>query len=48
MRSIYDSVILHPMDTLKVGVLAFLYTMQTNLFYLGATHLEAAPFMVRD
>uniref|UniRef100_A0A0N5ADV1 UDP-galactose translocator n=1 Tax=Syphacia muris TaxID=451379 RepID=A0A0N5ADV1_9BILA len=33
-------------DTLKVCLPAFIYTVQNNLFYLAATHLEAATFMV--
>jgi len=35
-----------PWDTLKVCVPAMLYTIQNNLFYLAASHLEAATFMI--
>uniref|UniRef100_A0A915CFQ2 UDP-galactose transporter n=1 Tax=Parascaris univalens TaxID=6257 RepID=A0A915CFQ2_PARUN len=36
----------NPWDTMKVCIPAMIYTIQNNLFYLGATHLEAATFMV--
>lgn len=36
----------NPWDTAKVCLPALIYTVQNNLFYLAATHLEAATFMV--
>lgn len=39
---IYDQ----PLDTLKVCLPAMLYTLQNNLFYIAASHLDAATFMV--
>uniref|UniRef100_A0A158RC74 UDP-galactose transporter n=1 Tax=Thelazia callipaeda TaxID=103827 RepID=A0A158RC74_THECL len=36
----------NPKDTIKVCIPAVIYTIQNNLFYLAASHLEAATFMV--
>lgn len=36
----------NPKDTLKLCVPAMVYIIQNNLFYVAASHLEAAPFMV--
>ncbi|VDK51042.1 unnamed protein product [Gongylonema pulchrum] len=33
-------------DTLRLCIFAMIYTVQNNLFYLAATNLEAATFMV--
>lgn len=38
-------IIAQPWDTLKVCIPAMLYTIQNNLFYAAASHLEAATFM---
>eukprot|EP01087_Luapelamoeba_hula_P007891 TRINITY_DN1940_c0_g1_i1.p1 TRINITY_DN1940_c0_g1~~TRINITY_DN1940_c0_g1_i1.p1 ORF type:complete len:339 (-),score=37.96 TRINITY_DN1940_c0_g1_i1:7-1023(-) len=35
-----------PLDTLKVGIPAFLYTIQNNLLYVASTHLDAATMQV--
>ena len=35
-----------PRDTMKVCIPAILYTLQNNLFYTAANHLNAATFMV--
>lgn len=35
-----------PGDTLKVCIPAMLYTLQNNLFYTAANHLNAATFMI--
>ncbi|KAI1732922.1 nucleotide-sugar transporter domain-containing protein [Ditylenchus destructor] len=35
-----------PWDTLKVCLPAMLYTLQNNLFYTAASHLDAATFMI--
>jgi UDP-sugar transporter A1/2/3 len=35
-----------PSDTIKVCLPAMLYTLQNNLFYTAANHLNAATFMV--
>ena len=43
---LWQQVALSPLDTLKVCVPAFIYTLQNNLFYMAASHLEAATFMV--
>ncbi|VDM36619.1 unnamed protein product [Toxocara canis] len=36
----------NPWDTMKVCLPAMIYTLQNNLFYLAASHLEAATFMI--
>ncbi|KAI6206921.1 hypothetical protein M3Y94_00970000 [Aphelenchoides besseyi] len=41
-KQVYDQ----PWDTLKVCLPAMLYTCQNNLFYVAATHLDAATFMI--
>uniref|UniRef100_A0A1I7YJS6 EamA domain-containing protein n=1 Tax=Steinernema glaseri TaxID=37863 RepID=A0A1I7YJS6_9BILA len=46
IRSIRQNIIEDPMDTLKTCVPAIIYTVQNNLFYLAASHLEAATFMI--
>lgn len=45
-HTLYTTVVHQPLDTAKVGVLSFVYTIQNNLFYLAASHLDAATFMV--
>ncbi|TKR87176.1 hypothetical protein L596_011622 [Steinernema carpocapsae] len=46
IRSIRKNVVQAPFDTLKVCVPAIIYTVQNNLFYVAASHLEAATFMI--
>ncbi|KAK6048716.1 hypothetical protein COOONC_13779 [Cooperia oncophora] len=40
-----DQVVRQPYDTLKVCVPAMVYIVQNNLFYIAASHLDAATFM---
>ncbi|GIX92922.1 UDP-galactose translocator [Caerostris darwini] len=35
-----------PLDTLKVAIPSFIYLLQNNLLYIGATHLDAATCQV--
>lgn len=44
--SLRSHTISHPWDTLKVCVPAMVYVVQNNLFYIAASHLEAATFMI--
>ncbi|XP_023219472.1 UDP-N-acetylglucosamine transporter-like isoform X1 [Centruroides sculpturatus] len=44
--SIYRTVIKQPMDTVKVAIPSLVYTLQNNLIYVGATHLDAATCQV--
>ena len=44
---IHTHILSKPMDTLKVAVPAFLYTIQNNLLYLALSHLDAATYQVR-
>lgn len=44
--SIYKALAEDPMDTLKVCIPAFVYTIGSALFYVGATYLDAATFVV--
>uniref|UniRef100_A0A0N5CDM2 UDP-galactose translocator n=1 Tax=Strongyloides papillosus TaxID=174720 RepID=A0A0N5CDM2_STREA len=46
IRQINAQVIKQPFDTLKVCVPAMIYIVQNNLFYLAASHLDAASFMI--
>ncbi|XP_054715474.1 UDP-N-acetylglucosamine transporter-like [Uloborus diversus] len=39
-------IIKQPFDTLKVAVPSFVYLLQNNLLYVGATHLDAATCQV--
>ncbi len=39
-------IIKNPIDSLKTGVPAFLYTIQTNLVYVAISNLDAAVFQV--
>ncbi|KAI6175489.1 UDP-galactose transporter [Aphelenchoides bicaudatus] len=41
-KQVYDQ----PWDTLKVCIPAMLYICQNNLFYVAASHLDAATFMI--
>jgi UDP-sugar transporter A1/2/3 len=46
LQSIDSQIFKNPMDTLKTGVPAFLYTIQTNLVYIAISNLDAAVFQV--
>ena len=41
-----NQVVRQPYDTLKVCIPAMIYIVQNNLFYVAASHLDAATFMV--
>ena len=41
-----NNVFSKPVDTLKMCVPAFLYTIQNNLLYLALTNLDAATYQV--
>ncbi|GMR48102.1 hypothetical protein PMAYCL1PPCAC_18297 [Pristionchus mayeri] len=44
--SLRSHTISQPLDTLKVCVPAMIYVVQNNLFYIAASNLEAATFMI--
>ena len=46
MQHINEEVIKKPLDTLKVAVPAFIYTVQNNLLYISISNLPAAVFQV--
>ncbi|KAI6219325.1 UDP-galactose translocator [Aphelenchoides fujianensis] len=46
VRILKKQVLDSPWDTLKVCIPAMLYTFQNNLFYVAASHLDAATFMI--
>lgn len=46
IKQIHTQVVRQPFDTLKVCIPAMIYIVQNNLFYLAASHLDAASFMV--
>ena len=43
---INEEIIKKPVDTLKVAVPAFIYTVQNNLLYVSISNLPAAVFQV--
>ncbi|CAJ0603062.1 unnamed protein product [Cylicocyclus nassatus] len=44
--ALLNQVVRQPYDTLKVCVPAMVYIVQNNLFYVAASHLDAATFMI--
>ncbi|VDM56629.1 unnamed protein product [Angiostrongylus costaricensis] len=46
LPTIMDQVVRQPYDTLKVCIPAMVYMVQNNLFYVAASHLDAATFMI--
>ena len=47
-RILWSTIVLQPLDTLKVSVPAFIYTMQNNLMFIGVSNLSAATFQVLE
>lgn len=45
-NALNNNVFLKPVDTFKICVPAFLYTVQNNLLYLALTNLDAATYQV--
>ncbi len=45
-NQINSQIFKNPTDSLKTGVPAFLYTIQTNLVYVAISNLDAAVFQV--
>ena len=41
-----DEIVRKPVDTLKVAVPSFIYTVQNNLLYISISNLPAAVFQV--
>lgn len=46
LGALLDQVVRQPYDTLKVCIPAMVYILQNNLFYVAASHLDAATFMI--
>ncbi|CAI5448959.1 unnamed protein product [Caenorhabditis angaria] len=46
LSSLRAQIIEQPYDTLKVCIPAMIYIVQNNLFYVAASHLDAATFMI--
>ena len=46
LSSLYKNMVQKPIDTLKVCVPALTYVIQNNLFYIAASHLDAASSQV--
>jgi UDP-sugar transporter A1/2/3 len=47
-NSINEQIIKNPMDCIKTGIPAFLFTIQTNLVYVAISNLDAAVFQVKN
>ena len=46
IQYLYSNIIAQPLDTIKVGVPAFIYVIQNNLQYVAISNLDAATFQV--
>lgn len=46
LTHMHDEIIKKPVETLKVAVPAFIYTLQNNLLYIAVSNLPAATFQV--
>ncbi|GFY56754.1 UDP-galactose translocator [Trichonephila inaurata madagascariensis] len=46
LNIIKRDILKQPLDTLKVAIPSFVYLLQNNLLYIGATHLDAATCQV--
>ncbi|CAD5121467.1 DgyrCDS9972 [Dimorphilus gyrociliatus] len=46
LKILHESIILQPIDTLKVCVPGIIYTIQNNLLYVAVSNLEAATYQV--
>ncbi|VDM81826.1 unnamed protein product [Strongylus vulgaris] len=46
LPALLNQVVRQPFDTLKVCIPAMVYILQNNLFYVAASHLDAATFMI--
>ena len=44
LSHMHDEIIKKPIETLKVAVPAFIYTLQNNLLYIAVSNLPAATF----
>uniref|UniRef100_A0A1B0G5L2 Uncharacterized protein n=1 Tax=Glossina morsitans morsitans TaxID=37546 RepID=A0A1B0G5L2_GLOMM len=45
-RTLHKTIIVNPIDTLKVCVPSLVYIVQNNLLYVSASHLDAATYQV--
>ncbi|XP_038054152.1 UDP-galactose translocator-like isoform X3 [Patiria miniata] len=45
-KLLWNTIVLQPVDTLKVAVPAFIYTVQNNLMFIGVSNLSTATFQV--
>uniref|UniRef100_A0A1A9UHY1 Sugar phosphate transporter domain-containing protein n=1 Tax=Glossina austeni TaxID=7395 RepID=A0A1A9UHY1_GLOAU len=45
-RTLHKTIIINPIDTLKVCVPSLVYIVQNNLLYVSASHLDAATYQV--
>jgi len=45
-NSLYSTIVLQPMDTLKVCVPSFVYLLQNNLLYVAASNLDVATYQI--
>jgi solute carrier family 35 (UDP-sugar transporter), member A1/2/3 len=45
-HSLYKTIVLNPLDTLKVCVPSLVYILQNNLLYLSASHLDVGTYQV--
>jgi UDP-sugar transporter A1/2/3 len=45
-NSLYSTIVLQPIDTLKVCVPSFVYLLQNNLLYVAASNLDVATYQI--
>ena len=45
-RTLYETIWVNKMDTLKVGIPSLIYLVQNNLLYVAAGNLDVATYQI--